>query len=436
MGIGPLPRLIEAGAASGFVGVELDRDGVLRRLPARDDLFSQRLLAGIPMTPAPADPARRLMRFLPDRHGFTRVSYYQALDPEAFLPPDLLRGAIVLVGLVVNTTPEPNQLPADSFLTPLLAMQDHLMAGVEVQANAVLNIAGGLLLRPAGGPARLGLLALFVAASSLALRSWTPAKAAAVLGGAVVAAIGIAVAAMQGAGIWLPPVLLMLGTVGTILAEGASSLVSERQGRRRIKDAFGRYLSPELVDILARDPSRLHLGGERRVMTFLFCDIRGFTNLSEQLQAEPERLTSIINRFLTTMTAAIRARRGTIDKFMGDCVMAFWNAPLDDPDHAGNALQCALEMVGGAGEAERRAGTRGRVAAARRHRHQHRALRRRQHGLRGALRLFGDGRRRQPGLAARRPWQALRAHHRRRRGYRGRGGNQPGSPCSSSTSWP
>lgn len=342
--IGPLPELALAGAETGFVGVELDRDGILRRLPPRPDLFAARLLETADLRPRPIGPEPPLLRFLPQGRGFRTVSYYQALDPPAFLPPDLLRGAIVLVGLVVKTTPEPNQLPADSFLTPLLGSQDHLMAGVEVQANAVANLAHGLPLRPAGWPVRLGLLAVFVALAAWGLGSWAPGRAAAVLAVAAATTLALTAAFLLRQGTWLPPLLPWLGTAGVVLAEGAAAVASERRGRRWIKDAFGRYLSPELVDILARDPSRLHLGGERRVMTFLFCDIRGFTNLSEQLQGEPERLTNIINRFLTTMTAAIRARRGTIDKFMGDCVMAFWNAPLDDPDHAANALRCSLEM--------------------------------------------------------------------------------------------
>ncbi len=342
--IEPLPELALAGAETGFVGVELDRDGILRRLPPRPDLFAARLLETAGLRSSSIGPEPPLLRFLPQGQGFRTVSYYQALDPPAFLPPDLLRGAVVLVGLVVKTTPEPNQLPADSFLTPLLGSQDHLMAGVEVQANAVANLAHGLPLRPAGWPVRLGLLAVFVALAAWGLGSWAPGRAAAVLAVAATTTLALTAAFLLWHGTWLPPLLPWLGAAGVVLAEGAAAVVSERRGRRWIKDAFGRYLSPELVDILARDPSRLHLGGERRVMTFLFCDIRGFTNLSEQLQGEPERLTNIINRFLTTMTAAIRARRGTIDKFMGDCVMAFWNAPLDDSDHAANALRCSLEM--------------------------------------------------------------------------------------------
>ena len=345
LGVDPLPELLAAGAVRGFVGVDLDRDGILRRLPVRQDLFAGRILevAGHAATP-PAGPTPPLLRFLPQGSGFRTISYYQALAPNSFLPPDLLRDAIVLVGLVVKTTPEPNQLPADTFLTPLMGQQDHLMAGVEVQADAVVNLAHGMLVGEAAPAARLLLVLVAIAAAACILRSWAPGRAIGVLAAAVAISTALTVLSLQWHDVWLPPFPPILGTAGVVLAEGAAAVVSERRGRRWIKDAFGRYLSPELVEILASDPTRLHLGGERRVMTFLFCDIRGFTNLSEQLQAEPERLTSIINRFLTTMTAAIRARRGTIDKFMGDCVMAFWNAPLDEPDHAASALACALEM--------------------------------------------------------------------------------------------
>jgi adenylate cyclase len=106
-------------------------------------------------------------------------------------------------------------------------------------------------------------------------------------------------------------------------------------------------MSPVMVERLAADPSLLKLGGEKRDMTLLFCDVRGFTSISEQYDAEG--LTHLINRFLTPMTDLILRNRGTIDKYMGDCIMAFWNAPLDDPAHAENACRAALQMVAGLG---------------------------------------------------------------------------------------
>src|SRR5204862_1228361 len=115
--------------------------------------------------------------------------------------------------------------------------------------------------------------------------------------------------------------------------------------KRELRGAFGQYLSPALVEELTRDPSRLKLGGDLRMMTLLFCDIRGFTSISEQLKSNPQGLTRLLNRFLTPMTDIILSRRGTIDKYIGDCIMAFWNAPLDDPDHAEHACESAMAMV-------------------------------------------------------------------------------------------
>jgi len=102
-----------------------------------------------------------------------------------------------------------------------------------------------------------------------------------------------------------------------------------------------------MVAILAAHPERLQLGGDTRAMTMLFCDIRGFTSISEQFKSNPQGLTRLINRFLTPMTDIIMARRGTIDKYMGDCIMAFWNAPLDDAAHADHACTSALAMIAG-----------------------------------------------------------------------------------------
>ena len=115
--------------------------------------------------------------------------------------------------------------------------------------------------------------------------------------------------------------------------------------RQQIKKQFEHYLDPGMVKKLQKDPSLLKLGGETRNMTFLFCDIRGFTPISEKYKGNPGGLTKLINRFLTRMTDVIIANGGTIDKFMGDCIMAFWNAPIENVKHRQMAVKSAREMT-------------------------------------------------------------------------------------------
>jgi len=123
-----------------------------------------------------------------------------------------------------------------------------------------------------------------------------------------------------------------------------NNFATQSRLRQQIKKQFEHYLDPGMVKKLQKDPSLLKLGGETRNMTFLFSDIRGFTPISEKYKGNPEGLTKLINRFLTRMTDIIIKNGGTIDKFMGDCIMAFWNAPLDDGQHEEHAVQAAIEM--------------------------------------------------------------------------------------------
>ena len=132
--------------------------------------------------------------------------------------------------------------------------------------------------------------------------------------------------------------ILLLYTVLTY-----TGYAKEETQRRQTRDAFSKYLSPEMVKRVAANPSELKLGGEERDMTLLFCDVRGFTTISEQFDAVG--LTSLINKLLTPLTNVILDRLGTVDKYMGDCIMAFWNAPMDDPDHARNGCLSAMEML-------------------------------------------------------------------------------------------
>ncbi|MEH6544926.1 MAG: adenylate/guanylate cyclase domain-containing protein [Sneathiella sp.] len=124
-----------------------------------------------------------------------------------------------------------------------------------------------------------------------------------------------------------------------------ATYLSTEQERTRIRTAFALYLSPELVNRLSASPESLVLGGEEKEMTFLFCDIRGFTLISESYKNDPQGLTHLINRFLTPMTGEILGRNGTIDKYMGDSIMAFWNAPIDNPMHPKDAADTALQMI-------------------------------------------------------------------------------------------
>ena len=124
-----------------------------------------------------------------------------------------------------------------------------------------------------------------------------------------------------------------------------NNFATQSRLRKQIKKQFEHYLDPGMVKKLQKDPSLLKLGGETREMTFLFSDIRGFTPISEKYKGNPEGLTKLINRFLTRMTDVIIANGGTIDKFMGDCIMAFWNAPIENRKHRELAVKSALEMT-------------------------------------------------------------------------------------------
>ncbi|HXT01372.1 MAG TPA: adenylate/guanylate cyclase domain-containing protein [Elusimicrobiota bacterium] len=142
---------------------------------------------------------------------------------------------------------------------------------------------------------------------------------------------------------WLiDPVFPTVSLAAVFASFAATSYVSSERDRRKITDTFGRYLSPKVVENLAKNPGGVELGGETREMTFHFCDIRGFTTISEKF--DPHGLTAFINRFLTPMTQIILDHDGTIDKYMGDCIMAFWNAPMSVPGHAKKACAAALAM--------------------------------------------------------------------------------------------
>ena len=248
--------------------------------------------------------------------------------------PALFAGHIVLIGTSAGGVV--NDLQA----TPIAPG----VPGVEIHAQLLEAILqGAFLVRPDWAIGAELLFTLLVGAALILGLPRIGAMPSALLGGAsVVVAFGTSWFAFKYAQLLIDPVypwavITLVYLVGSLLGY----LRTEAQ-QRAIKGAFSHYMSPHFVAELAAHPEKLKLGGEAKVMTIMFCDIRGFTSLSEKLDAV--RLTQFMNSFLTPMTEIITERQGTIDKYIGDCIMAFWNAPLDDPDHVQHAVQAAQAM--------------------------------------------------------------------------------------------
>jgi adenylate cyclase len=251
------------------------------------------------------------------------------------VPADALRGNIVFIGIGAAGL-------TDLRATPLSAS----VPGVEVHAQIVeQTLLQDFLRRPDWAPgAELFYMLALGLALALGLPRFGPA-ASAIFGGAVVAAaLGVSWLAFSQAHLLIAPVYPSLVALAVYLTASLLNQLETERERRRVRQQFGRYLPKALVEQLAKDPSKLRLGGELRQMTFLFSDLRGFTTIAERCKAHPEALTDVVNRFLGRMSAAVHASGGTVDKYIGDCIMAFWNAPLTVTEHAAHALEAALAM--------------------------------------------------------------------------------------------
>ena len=357
----PIPELAERATGLGHVSVAYDVDGS----PRYDYLampFNGDFLPSMPLRAAaayrgvqwqdvglalgggvalgdsfvPTDSAMRLLiNYRGPRGTFPTYSFVDLIEDR--VPPEALRGRIVLIGAsfigIADSNPSPfgnTQLPGTERLATIIDTILHRRFVAENPAPWPIVVIGAVL----------GLALVTGAAIAL-----LPTRLAALAGAVPIAAWGAGAQTAFVNGLWLP----MVSPFAALAAASVTILlfryrIVDREGRR-IKSAFRHYLAPAMVNVLAAHPERLKLGGETRPMTLLFCDVRGFTTISEQFKANPQGLTHLINRFLTPMTDLIMARQGTIDKYMGDCIMAFWNAPLDDPHHADHACESALAMV-------------------------------------------------------------------------------------------
>jgi adenylate cyclase len=249
------------------------------------------------------------------------------LDPRTF------KDKIVLIGGITAGT-------FDLKGSPLAAKYP----GVEVQATAIENLLAGHRVHPLGvaQTAGIAVLASLVAAVGVVI----PHRVSLKLIGAVctiVILLCVAVAMFKGGTIiWLPLAVPLLAVVLAMSGALAWSYMTEDRARPVVLKALSQYVSPAVAERIAKDPSRLALGGERREMTVMFTDIQGFTNLTETMDVES--LGNMLNFYLDEMSSVVLDHDGTLDKYIGDAIMSFWNAPLDQDDHAVRAARAALGM--------------------------------------------------------------------------------------------
>ncbi|PZU24283.1 MAG: adenylate/guanylate cyclase domain-containing protein [Shinella sp.] len=340
----PLQIFSDAGAQSGIASVDLGHDGVLRTMPDYFDGFAATLasVAGLAVETPPE--GNRIQTFGGAR-TYPTVSYYQALDPEHFLPPGFFRDKVVIVGLSLQNAPTLAAGGTDAFATSDTIHTGKLTAGAEVHATIFDNLRLGRSIST--GSATLTGLVLAAAALFAAAIVWRDTGWITALAGvaALIALVAGSYVTLRFGRVFVSPMAPALAFTGIAMGQAALDYAGERRSRRYVTRAFSQYLAPALVEQLARDPSRLKLGGEKRELSILFSDVRGFTTIAEQLKGDPQQLTTLINRLLTPLSDIVLAHNGTIDKYIGDCVMAFWNAPLDDADHAVNAVGAALAML-------------------------------------------------------------------------------------------
>jgi adenylate cyclase len=342
----PLPALREAGASVGLASIEVDPDQVVRRFPRdREALWRvvrDRYLEARPGERSPADvPDGALLRYS-DGSDVGFVSYYQAIDARRLLPPETFRGRIALVGLALKTTPDPTQRAADNFATPFLRFSRLFAPGVEIHAQFVAAALAGRVLAPVGLAWTVFLGALALATTAASMARWRATRNIVLVVALVAALLGLALLLFARGGAWLRVALPVGMAIGMYVARGSTAYLDERARRRRIRRAFEFYVAPAVVAEVTSHPERLALGGERRELTVMFTDLAGFTAMSEDMP--PERVARLLNEHLTRMTAIVLRHRGTIDKFIGDAVMAFWGAPIADRDHALHAVRAAVEM--------------------------------------------------------------------------------------------
>jgi adenylate cyclase len=249
------------------------------------------------------------------------------------LPPGLLNGKIVLVG-----TTAPGLL--DLRATPV----NEAYPGVEIHANMISGLLDGNLLVKPDYVEGFELVLLFLVGITLAFGLPALSATRAVALGSMVVGLVLALNfwLFLGYGLVLPMASALMLAVSVFGLNMSYGFFVESRSKRELANLFGNYVPPELVNEMLKDPDRYTMQATERELTVMFCDMRGFTHLSEQM--DPIQLQSLLNTIFSRLTRIIRAQRGTVDKYMGDCIMAFWGAPVESGEHAAQAVRAALAM--------------------------------------------------------------------------------------------
>ena len=322
----PLP-LFTSSTNTGFSTVRRALDGVVREITTEESSIPSFAYAVIASQASAAAAPTHLGYTGPAGTYpiFSFVDVYRGLVPE-----HVFDGAIVLVGA---TTP----LLHDEVLTPFGAM-----SGVEYHANVIQFLRSGVRFREFPTSASLFLLFGIVAAVSICV--YIIRRSLLLLGALMFLGVLLVVAFVVSFTIHvvLPGLYMGIAFAVSSMATVAYQYGVESRDRRFLRKSFAYYLDRTALEALLRDPSRMKLGGERKVLTVFFSDIRSFTTISEGL--DPETLTRSLNEYLSTMTDIIMDHRGVVDRYVGDSIAAFWNAPLDNPNHARDACLAALAM--------------------------------------------------------------------------------------------
>ena len=343
--IEPWEPFAQAAARVGEVNLPADPDGFIRSAwLSPDDRSGLALSAYEVATGDTSHHADQDSRFL-DYYGRARriktVSFYQAIEPEKYLPKDFFRGRIVFVGL--SETAAAGQAAKDAFPTPFTGAAGDTTYGVEIHATIAANLIDGRQIDLLPGWLETALLLLMPVVALLAFTYLRP------VGGAV-ALVVLAVLPWLGAyaafqrGLWIPVVIP--SAIQLPLAYMVSLIwyyLTTVRERERVKRAFSFYLSPDAVKQVSENPEALELGGEEIVATAMFTDIAGFTSVAEPLSAH--ETAAMLNQYFSEATGHVFDSGGTLVKYIGDAVFAIWNAPMRLPDHAARACRAAEALA-------------------------------------------------------------------------------------------